>query len=132
MSLPSLSYNFPNLQLGFRTITEKINALINLVNGVWSFGQSVNAPVVASSGTINTAQTSVIRIAPTGAVTGAVLQPGTSPGQLCVVLNESAFSVTFAASGTSNVADGASDVIAANTARTFFWDSVTQLWYPSK
>lgn len=132
MSLPGLPFTFGNLQLGFRNIVEKINAIINQINGVWSFGQSTNAVAVASSGTIATALTSVSRVAPAAAVTGVILQPGTSPGQTCVVLNESAFSITFAAAGTSNVADGTSDVIAATTARTFYWNTVTNLWYSSK
>jgi len=132
MSLPSLPFTFGNLQLGFRNIVEKVNAIINLINGVWSFGQSPNAVVLASAGTISTGLASVSRVAPAGAVTGIILQAGTSPGQCCIVLNESAFSITFAAAGTSNVADGVSDVIAAISARSFIWDSVTALWYPSR
>jgi hypothetical protein len=47
------------------------------------------------------------------------------------VINESAFALTFAASGTSHVADGVSDVIPALAARTFTYDGNTSLWYRS-
>ena len=47
------------------------------------------------------------------------------------VVNESvaANGVTFAASGTSHVADGAAASIAGLTARKFVWNSVKSLWY---
>lgn len=91
--------------------------------------QSATAPALATAGTITATGLSVSRIAPVGAVTGVILQAGTVAGQRITVLNESTFSVTFDVAGTSNVADGASDVIAATTARDFIWDSVTALWY---
>lgn len=93
--------------------------------------QSSSAPAVASSGTISTAGLAVSRVAPAGAVTGVILQAGSYPGQMVWVVNESvaANTITFAASGTSNVADGTSDVINGLTGRRFVWDSVTSLWY---
>lgn len=96
--------------------------------------QSSSAAAVATSGTITTAGVSVARVSPTGAVTGVILQAGTFPGQEVTVVNEAvaANTVTFAASGTSNVADGTSSVIAGLTARSFVWDSATSLWYPKK
>lgn len=99
-----------------------------MFNGIVCGGQSATAPALATGGTINTAGLQVARVAPAAAVTGIILQAGTQPGQKITVLNESAFSVTFAAAA-SNVADGASDVIAATSARQFVWDSVTNLWY---
>ena len=96
--------------------------------------QSASAAAVATNGTITTAGVSVARVAPAGAVTGVILAVGTTGGQVCTVVNESvaANTVTFAASGTSNVADGTSSVIAGLNARRFVWDSGTSLWYPCK
>lgn len=62
-----------------------------------------------------------------GAVTGAIIAAGTITGQRITLVNESANSITFAASGTSNVADGVSDVIAANTGASYTWSG--SLWY---
>ncbi len=93
--------------------------------------QSATAPVLVNGNTINTAGVGVARVAPGGAVTGIILQPGTYNGQLVTVVNESIAgnTVTFAAAGTSNVADGVSDVIAGLAARLFVWDAATSLWY---
>ncbi len=55
---------------------------------------------------------------------------GTGAGTMMWVINESAYTMTFDASGTSNVADGASDVILAHTCRGYIWDPTTLLWYP--
>lgn len=100
-------------------------------NGQVSFGQSSSAAAIASSGTITTANVTVARVAPTGNVTGIILAAGTVAGQKVVVVNESSFTLTMAASGTSHVADGTSDVIAATTARSYYWDGGTSLWYRS-
>lgn len=90
-----------------------------------------SAPALPGGGLISTAGLVVTRVAPAAAVVGIVLQPGSRPGQRCVVINESpvANTITFAAAGTSTVADGASDQIAGNTAREFVWNNVTGLWY---
>lgn len=85
----------------------------------------------SSNGTIATSGVSVARVNPSGAVTGMILGAGAQGGQQVQVVNESSNTLTFAASGTSNVADGVSDVIAANAAKEFVWDSGTSLWYPS-
>ncbi len=92
---------------------------------------STTADAVASSGTISTTKVGVARVSPTAAVTGVILQPGSTYGQECWVINEatSANSVTFAASATSNVAGGTSVVIAGAAAAHFLWDAYTNLWY---
>lgn len=64
-----------------------------------------------------------------GAVTGIILTAGVVDGQILHIVNAAAATVTFAASGTSNVADGTSAVIAANRAISLIWDSGTSLWY---
>jgi hypothetical protein len=65
-----------------------------------------------------------------GASTGNILTAGIAPGQECLVINASGSnSITMAAAGTSNVADGVSCVIAANTLKRFVWNAGTNLWY---
>jgi len=98
-------------------------------SGVLATGQSASAAAIATAGTITTANIGEARVAPTGNVTGVIMQAGTIVGQECVVTNESAFTVTFAVVGTSNVADGVSAVIAANRCMFFKWDSSVSKWY---
>ena len=93
------------------------------------YGQSSTAVAITNSATIATASLSTSRVNPAANVTGIILEAGTKAGQVVVVINESAFTVTFAASGTSKVADGASSVIAANRCAMFVWNSSTSLWY---
>jgi hypothetical protein len=97
--------------------------------GYLASGQSATAVVITSSSTITTASTGVSRVNPSGAVSSIVLQAGSVAGQQVIVVNESANTVTFAASGTSHVADGASDVIAGTSARQYVYDTGTSLWY---
>lgn len=78
--------------------------------------------------TLNFPYSGVLPVSETGNVTGIILAAGVS-GLTVTIVNRSAFTITFAASGTSHVADGASDVIPALTARTFTYDSGTSLWY---
>jgi hypothetical protein len=81
---------------------------------------------LATSGTI--AITSPVSlVAPTVAVTGVILTAGTVVGQTETVINNSGFTITFAAVATSHVADGVSDVIALNTARTYVWSGTS--WF---
>lgn len=90
---------------------------------------TLQAPVNGSTITIDNP---VVRVNPAAAVTGIILTPGVQGGQMVTVINQSvANSVTFAASGTSNVADGVADVIAAVTAKRFVWNSAQSLWYSS-
>jgi hypothetical protein len=107
------------------------NSLWYAISSMSAPAQSATAPATASSGTITTADVSVARVSPTGAVTGVILQSGTVAGQIVAVINEAtaANSVTFAASGTSHVAGGTSIVIAGGAKQIFVWDSSTNLWY---
>ena len=61
--------------------------------------------------------------------TGVILTAGTKQGQIIRLINTSANSLTFAAAGTSNVADGTGSVIAALTAVTFTWESGAARWF---
>lgn len=85
---------------------------------------STNGSTLATTSVINRLNL------PGSSVTGTILTPGTVNGQVAMFINQSGSnSVTFAASGTSNVADGTSDVIAANNAAQYLWDNSTSLWY---
>lgn len=93
--------------------------------------QQAAAIVIATSGTINTLGIGYARFAPAAAVTGLIMQAGLYHGQEIVVENDSvaASTMTFAASGTSNVADGVAAVITGPAQKTFIWNAVTSLWY---
>lgn len=93
------------------------------------YGESSTAAVITNGSTIATAALASTRVNPAANVTGIILEAGSQASQVVVVLNESAFTVTFAASGTSNVADGTSSVISAKRCAMFVWDSSTSLWY---
>jgi hypothetical protein len=97
--------------------------------GSFTVGPSASAAATATSGTVTTTSIGQARIAPTGNITGVILQAGTAGGQIVEVINESAFLVTFAVSGTSNVSGGTGDVIGPNTHQLYAWDAGTSLWY---
>ena len=62
--------------------------------------------------------------------TGVILTAGIADGQMICIINTSAANtITFAASGTSRVADGVSAVIPALRAMIFTWDATSTLWY---
>lgn len=93
---------------------------------------SGNPTAVDNNGTIDTTKP-VQRVKTSSAAdkTGAILEAGTTHGQLCLVVNESANTITMAAAATSHVADGISCVIAANAAQLFIWNALvaTPIWY---
>ncbi|HEY4033979.1 MAG TPA: hypothetical protein VGL94_08475 [Ktedonobacteraceae bacterium] len=101
-----------------------------IVNGAPAPQVSSSAPAIASSGTVTT-NVGVARLAPTAAVTAAVMGTGTRNGQECLVVNEAApsFTVQMAVSGTSNVADGVSCIIPGGQQRLFVWDNALSLWF---
>ena len=90
-----------------------------LVNGstIIHFGSQANGKVVVTSAS---------------AVTGLIMQSTSNDGYITTIVNKGGFALTFATSGTSNVADGTADVIPANAARTYIYDASTSLWYPCR
>lgn len=65
-----------------------------------------------------------------GAVTGIILTVGRYAGDEIVLFNiEGTNTITFAAAGTSNVADGTSAVIGALRALLLTWDATSSRWY---
>ncbi len=93
--------------------------------------QSSAAATIAANSTISTANLGVSRVTAAGAVTGIIMQPGTVPGQQCLVVCEqaAASTLTMAASGISNVAAGVTCILSGLAAHLFVWDSGTSLWY---
>lgn len=111
------------------------NVTVNGAAGISTNGISggVSAlATIATSGTISVAGVRVARCTDAGAVTAVVLATGTLSGQEIAIINENttgANSITFAASGTSNVANGVSTVISGLTCARLVWDAGTSLWY---
>jgi hypothetical protein len=103
-----------------------------VVGGGIAPAQSATAVAIANAGTVATANIGVSRVSPASAVTGIILTAGTIPGQLVWVVNEAVAgnSVTFAASGSSNVATGVNEILPGLQSRLYVWDSGTSLWYP--
>ncbi len=104
------------------------NRTVEISGGTVSLLQSTSAAVIANGNTITTSGVGIARVNPGANVTGIILQAGTLSGQQVWVVNESAFTVTFAAAN-SNVADGNTSAIAANTARLLVWDGGVSLWF---
>ncbi len=103
-------------------------------SGGFAGGQSASAVVIATAGTITTAGLLASVINPSAAVTGIIMQAGTVPGQVCMVVNQSTFGVTFNTTpATSRVADSATlSAIPGLSHRIFVWNSLTSLWYPDQ
>jgi hypothetical protein len=105
-------------------------------NNLWrsaNLGALPNKVIPVNGTNLQTKYTSAIKCTPAGAVNGLILQ-GFAPDEWArpvTVFNDGAGSMTFAASGTSHVADGTADVIQPNTCRTYRWSVDDGLWYPS-
>jgi len=113
------------------TLTQRL--YVKTASAVWTElqapVQSATAVAIATAGTIATAGLDVSRVAPTAAVTGIILASGTYAGQRVTVINESAFTLTMAASGTSHAANGVLVQIPPLGKADFTWDGATSLWY---
>lgn len=89
---------------------------------------------IAASGTIKTSTDGMFGVVPVTAasnVGSVILQKPSRNWCQITVINHSSNTITFAASATSFVADGTSNVLGALTARTFTFDGGTSLWYRS-
>lgn len=85
--------------------------------------------ITANGQTVSTGYLSRNRLGGTGPFTGLVLAAGGFEGQEVILTNMGSGTLTFAAAGTSNVADGLSDTITANVQRRYTWDTAHALWY---
>jgi hypothetical protein len=127
------NYSFSGMVYGDSGLALASNAypvIITPKSGL-ALGAYTAATAISTASTIfpGTGTKPYVPVSSTGACTGLILGGGSVDGQLLVVVNTTAFSLTFAASGTSHVADGVSDVIPALTARSYYWDNGTSLWY---
>lgn len=94
-------------------------------------GYSVGAIITGQ--TIETRFNAVATVAPASNVTGIIMaRDFTANWREITIVNESNFTLTFDVPGTSFVADGTSDVIAALAAARYVWDFNTSLWYRVK
>lgn len=121
--------------------TGPVNGDATLEQYGWSFQSMVTAPaglqlsqfvsataVTANGQTIGVGQVSYIRLTAAAAFTGLILNNLAGLyGQVVVVVNESAFPLTFAVPATSTVASGF--VIPAGSQQTYVYDHFTGLWY---
>lgn len=105
------------------------------VIGKISLAGPVSSPVttaqtITTSDTITLPTTGYIKLlTEAGDVTAIVLTAGRFDGERIVLINTAAHSVTFDTAATSNVADGASAVIANLTSMTLTWDATSSRWY---
>ena len=107
-----------------RTRTDIDSGLNTLLLGRTTANQLV------TDGTINTGGFAANVVMTAGAVTGIILQKGIRPGQIITVVHKGTGTITFAASGTSNVAYGTSAIIQSLAAAMFVWDDASSLWHP--
>lgn len=112
---------------GNLTVTGTVKAGVLQANQA---GGTVQTLATGNTITVAANQSSV-RVTAAGAVTGIILGAGTLAGQMLSVIHEGAAAntLTMAASGTSNVAAGATCVLSGLAAHIFIWDAVTALWY---
>lgn len=132
--------NLPGATVFVYTGTVNNDAVLG--NFAWSFQNVVSAAnglqlaqyatattVTANGQTINVGAVTYIRLTATAARTGLILNnSGGLYGQLCVLVNEGSFPLSFAAAGTSTVAAGL--VIPPGAQQTYVYDHFTALWYP--
>jgi hypothetical protein len=88
---------------------------------------------LASNGSIPSGS-DVITMNPVAGITGMILEKWDvnlgAPISVTIV-NRSAYPITFAASGTSNVSTGTACTIGPLASMTFWWDSFDSLWVPA-
>jgi hypothetical protein len=122
---------FPaNIDDMFAHVTYLSDCVSYLMQGPQSNAGTTVTAVIASGQIIPTLGLGLSRCTVAANASAAVMVAGVRDGQIVTVENQDAtHTITFAASGTSNVADGTSDVIAALTARSYEWNATKALWY---
>lgn len=107
------------------------------VRGAISLAGPVKSPItgvqsIADSGTITlptTGKNAIVATSSAANKTGVILAAGIHDGQEITLINTSSNSLTFAAAGTSRVADGTGAILAALTAMTLVWEAGSARWY---
>lgn len=129
-----VSINAPNATGFVQSITAHKTRSKFDGTGSWFFPTSnpaagTAATTVATDGTIDT---TIFwqRVTDAGAITGVILEAGTSHGQVVLVTvdKDASGSVTMAAEATSNVCSGTSAVLAAGEGALFVWDATDTCW----
>lgn len=112
--------------------SEAVNVFKPLLIGARQSSPITGVQSIADNGTITlpTTGTNALVATSSGAnKTGIILTVGVVDGQVITLINNSANSLTFAAAGTSNVADGTGAVLSALTAMRLTWDATSARWY---
>lgn len=93
--------------------------------------KSGSAASIAASGTIthNNHGVAVVATSTAADKAGVIVQVGAYPGQRLCIINNSANTLTMAAVGTSNVANGTGCVISALAAVDLVWNALDSKWY---
>lgn len=91
--------------------------------------RSGTVPTLAGSGTVTHNGCGTCIVTTGGAVTGAIVQAGITHGQNLTIINNSANTITMAAAGTSNVANGTGCIISATAAIGLTWNAIDSRWY---
>jgi hypothetical protein len=100
------------------------------LSGLVSLGSATFVQGISGNGqTIFTAYLQQNKLTGGGGFTGEIMSPGAFDGQTITLINPGAGTLTFAAAGTSHVAQGVAAVLAANVPRTFTWVAADSLWY---
>jgi len=101
-------------------------------NGIKGQGETAAGSLqtlAANGNTITLVANTLIRhITGASAFTGLILTVGTEAGQQLILVNDSANAQTFAASGTSNVAEGTGANVPANGKLVLVWSANLSLW----
>ena len=102
------------------------------IGGFTASGETVAGSLqtlTANAQTITLVANTLLRhITGASAFTGLILTAGTEAGQEVILVNDSANAQTFAASGTSNVAEGTSANVPANGKLVLVWSANLSLW----
>lgn len=101
----------------------------DVILAVFALRGAFNQLALPTGGTISNGISEIVYVNPAAAVTGIIIAPGGGDGQQLKVVNLSAFLITFAASGTSNVFLGAAATVPSGVPREFIWNAANALWY---
>lgn len=91
-------------------------------------GPITTTQTIGASGTITHNGGAVAKVTSAG-VTGVIVQPGFTDGQILFIQNEANQTITMATAATSNVFGGTAIVIPASRSAVMRWDAVLANWF---
>jgi hypothetical protein len=97
---------------------------LNLGNYVSATSITANGQTITTDGV-----PALIPVTSSAAYNGLILAGGFYDGQVALLQNTGSYPLTFAAPGTSNVADGTSDVVQPGQMALYAWGYFAGLWY---